>query len=327
MNLKLAGLFLSLFINGVMAAVDSKVSEGVNAVSPLLTNDIPVLNSSGDEPGVLKQLSLKVQSREKDKMDIWKKVRLCETCHAGNMVNQNGYLPVLQGQNLQYLYSKLLQFKNNRRSHHPLQSYLESLTDDGLMDISNFYSRQDSPLQQVLVLDDFQFVDQRNRLVTLRECAECHGVDGNGDQLVPAISGQNKKYLSYRIREIADNTSRVHLSSNAPVSCNLKDVDIRRSRQLASLLSVVIDKNRVEQGAEVFRQKCAECHSVEDKTVQAVATPSNWSRHLLSGTQPLVNRALSAYQHKFTQRRYLSIGQNEMKNAIHYMVRQLMVSQ
>ncbi|MBT3724901.1 MAG: hypothetical protein HOB14_02410 [Gammaproteobacteria bacterium] len=330
--MRLILLFLLLISDGVLAAVNHQ-AEYADDVSPVSVLDlkIPVNRLPGDELGLLKQLTLKTHSSEENLQHLWNRVKQCESCHSLDMYARNGYLPILQGQNLEYLFSKLLMFKNNRRSFHPLGSYLESLSNNDLMDISYFYSRQQSDLGRTLVPADIQItfdqkLDRPGQAVSIQGCSECHGVTGNGGQLIPSISGQNKNYLSYRIREIADEDSRVHFTSDAPVSCKIDIINVRQSRQLASLLSVVVDQQSVEQGAAVYRSKCAECHDAGQSDEESSEQAVNWSRHLLLGTRLLVYNAQVGGQHKYIEKGKTTFSRNEMKHAIHYMINELLSS-
>jgi len=316
--LVLPGLF---FCSGVLAAVINLQSEQIDDIAS--TVDVPVTKSPEAELSFLKQLSLKTHSSEEDRQHLWKRVKSCEGCHSYQMYTGNGYLPILQGQNLEYLFSKLLMFKNNRRSHHPLGRYLESLSSQDLMDISYFYAEQLSDLKRNLVSAKLSDQIDSSGVASIDGCAECHGVAGNGGQLIPAISGQNKNYLSYRIREIADEQSRVHFTSDAPLSCKITDVNVRQSRQLASLLSVVVDQQSVAQGEEVYRLKCVQCHGAEQDSEVSSAQATDWTRHLLQGTRLLVYKTQFGNQHKFIENRDVSFSLNEMKHAIHYMIDQL----
>ncbi|MCK5666921.1 MAG: hypothetical protein KAI17_25715, partial [Thiotrichaceae bacterium] len=204
--MRLILLVLLFFSNGVLAAVNH-LSENADDVSPASVSElkIPVTRLPGDELSLLKQLTLKTHSSEENLQHLWNRVKQCEGCHSLDMYARNGYLPILQGQSLEYLFSKLLMFKNNRRSFHPLGSYLESLSNNDLMDISYFYARQQSDLNRTLVPADIEITfdqqfDRAGQTVSIQSCSECHGVSGNGGQLIPSISGQNKNYLSYRIR-------------------------------------------------------------------------------------------------------------------------------
>lgn len=329
--MKLIALLTLFYCHGLLAVVDELVNKTDDSMTPLvLPSEIPVTRLPSAELSLLNQLKLKTHSREESRQHIWNRVRQCEGCHAYNMYSGNSYLPILQGQNQEYIYSKLLMFKNNQRSFHPLGRYFEILSSKDLMDVSSFYADQFSDLKRSLVPVDFPQVtgSSLQEVVSVQDCSDCHGEAGNGSQLIPAISGQNKKYLSYRIREIADNSSRVHFASEAPVSCKIKNISIRQSRQLASLLSVVVDDQRVEQGANVYRSKCAQCHEADnsDNTVQRQVQADNWSKHLFKGTRLLVHDTLQANQHKFIRGRNYYFSQNEMEDAIHYMIFQLQQS-
>jgi len=319
--MKLIVLLSLFFCHGVLATVINLQPEQIDDTVSVI--EVPVIKSPEAELSFLEQLSLKTHSSEEDRQHLWERVNPCESCHSYQMYTGNGYIPILQGQNLEYLFSKLLMFKNNRRSHHPLGRYLDSLSSQDLMDISYFYAQQLSDLKRDLVSANLSVQTDPVGVASIDECAECHGVSGNGGQLIPAISGQNKNYLSYRIREIADEHSRVHFSSDAPVSCKIKDVNVRQSRQLSSLLSVVVDQQSVEQGAEVYRLKCVQCHDVKQSGEESSQQSVNWTRNLLQGTRLLVYNTQFGSQHKFNGNHDIHFSQNEMKHAIHYMIDQL----
>ncbi len=317
--------FLLLFFCDGLLAVVYQQSDKVNTASPfpVVQAEIPVSKKNDAELGLLQQLKLKIQGAEENSRHLWNKVRPCEGCHAFNKYAGNSYLPILQGQNQQYLFSKLLMFKSDRRSRHPLSRYLELLSVADLMDISHFYAEQRSDLKRTLVLATVKRVDKydmtdRRQSALIRDCMECHGIEGNGGRLIPAISGQNRGYLSYRIREIADDRSIVHPGSDVPVSCKIKNVTVRQSRQLANLLAIVVDDSRVEHGAAVYKAKCAECHDDVSQELHA-----DWSEKMSQGTRLLVKDVLTGVQHKVVGGRFLSFSRIEVEDAIHYMIDQL----
>ena len=116
----------------------------------------------------------------------------CDVCHQLSASENNQFLPIIQGQNESYLASKIELFKNNKRSFHPFTSYFERLSDADIAMISQYYADAASTLNQPLI-----FAEEKNRNDELIACLKCHGDDGNGGELTPAISGQNMRYLAY----------------------------------------------------------------------------------------------------------------------------------
>ncbi len=254
---------------------------------------------------------------------IWDKVSRCEICHSLEVGYSNSYIPVLQGQKREYLYSKIKMFKENPLSRHPFPNFSRSLTQDEMIDISLYYSIQNSLLDLKLVQIDSQWRDEPKELDTsIQTCLDCHGSDGNGAGLIPDLSGQSRNYLSYRIREIASESSKIHIQSDAPVSCAISKVSILQSRWLANKLSLVVDSTRLSSGAKVYSNHCQSCHEKEGSNAPDLGSQFDWMNHLQSGIYDYADY-ISRYKHKDVselKRKFLS--RNQWADAVHYVLSQ-----
>lgn len=237
-------LYFFLSMSGdLAAATDSRAMLKFNLLEKL-ENPEKVVESVQEFSDLdnLKLLQIKSINRLKNNVQPARYPVLCESCHSKVQINGNSYLPILQGQNQEYLFSKILMFKNNARSFHPYPGFLQALTLNEMMEISLFYANQSSNLKYAVRASAFLIKSDSSNSLNLNLCVECHGVDGNGSAMIPSISGQNENYLGFRIREISGQGSRIHVSHDAPVNCQIPDVNIRQSKQLARQLSTNLDK-------------------------------------------------------------------------------------
>jgi cytochrome c553 len=285
--------------------------------------DILSDNASKEAIDPFTRLNFPVSDAFEIRRRAWDKVSRCEICHSLEVGYSNSYIPILQGQNREYLYSKIKLFKGNPLSRHPFPNYSQSLSQDEMIDISLYYSIQNSLKDLKLVQIDSQWRDEPKELDTsIQACLDCHGRDGNGVDLIPDLSGQSRNYLSYRIREIASGSSKIHIQSDAPVSCAIGKVSIMQSRWLANKLSLVVDSTRLSRGAEVYRNHCQSCHEKGGSNAPVLSRQFDWMNHLQSGIYHYADY-ISRHKHKDARelkRKFLS--RNQWADAVHFVLSQ-----
>lgn len=320
-------VFYVLFLSSVFAAVN----EAKPNVRPGFLNNNPQFQGSEfiskNRLDLLKQLHLRSKQLLHTQQNILKKVSMCDRCHASALHSQNSFLPILQGQNLDYLFSKILFFKQEERSYHPLQSVSQGLSIEDAMDISLYYANQSSDLNQTLAVS--KFPDNLPEVISaasIESCAGCHGINGNGERLIPVISGQNENYLSYRIREISRGDSKVHFGSMAAVNCEIPDVDLGGSKQLARILAMVLDNDRVSRGAEIYHQVCARCHNDGEQGAPKLSDKKSWSKRIRQGTRELVKNTVIGKSNMPLWGGDSRLSRNQLKDAIHFMIHQASLS-
>ena len=280
------------------------------------------------QPDLFQQLQLKAASEFKANLMPPASVRLCDSCHSRQQQQGNSYLPILQGQNQEYLFAKIISFKNNRHSRHPFPMYSNRLSEDEIMQVSLYYARQVSDLTKTQVVSVKQLVeDAEQQELSISSCADCHGVDGNGDQLIPAISGQNIRYLMYRIREIARQDSQVHLESVAAVDCRIPPVGLRESEALANQWAMVVDDQRAARGAGIYRDNCAGCHNHGEREAPILSEHQAWTARLRQGTRELVKSALIGKNNMPFWGGNIRLSRQQITDAIHYMIERISSSE
>jgi len=247
------------------------------------------------------------------------KITLCQTCHATRMHLTNSYLPVLQGQHYNYLLRKIELFQSNRQTRHPFPRYSRALSTGDMTDIASYYAAQPSHLTPLVKNETlFDLIDgQQDSAVSLHKCWSCHGDQTQSDGLIPYISGQNKNYLAYRIREIASHSSNVHITSGSDFSCEVPRLNIHQSRKLAAVLALVVNQEQALEGEAVFNHSCVRCHylgnqsTVVNVTKLVNAGVIDYARNIaLSGSAGIVHQNES-------------LSHSQWIDALHYLVSRL----
>ncbi len=290
--------------------------------------DIQLERHQQELPDLLRQLQLKANNELKADVNPPAVASLCDSCHSRQQQQGNSYLPILQGQNQEYLFGKILLFKSNRQSRHPFPLYSGKLTTDEIMDLSIYYSRQFSDLTKTQVVPVRELVDYAEQQeLSIDGCADCHGNDGNGDQLIPAISGQNIRYLMYRIRQISRKESHIHLDTVAAVNCYISSAGLRESEILANQWAMVVDQQRASRGAEIYRDNCADCHSQGKKGAPMLSEHDSWSHRLRQGTRELVKSTLVGKNDMPFWGGNIRLSRHQITDAIHYMIERISKSE
>ncbi len=165
-------------------------------------------------------------------------VESCAACHGvdGNSISTDW--PNIAGQNQRYLYEQLKYFRDGDRMNALMMSvtpYLQTLTDDDLLDIAAFYSGNNAAVGQAkddeeLLALGAQLYRFGNIKKQIPACTSCHAVYGQGNRLAgyPAVAGQQVGYLTsslkaYRSKERNSGESSLVMQGIAE---NLSDYEI-----------------------------------------------------------------------------------------------------
>jgi cytochrome c553 len=151
-------------------------------------------------------------------------IQYCATCH-----HRSGWgsgpreVPSLAGQQDSYLLEQLLQFSNLERKKDEMHAVVEKPQIDSpqsLRDVSAHIA--DRPRNPRTDRGDGTQLLTGGR-VYAQSCATCHGRNGEGDRndLIPAIGGQQYGYLLVRLRHFAQQHGAVELGSAEPAVVNL----------------------------------------------------------------------------------------------------------
>jgi cytochrome c553 len=151
-------------------------------------------------------------------------IQYCAACH-----HRSGWgsgpreVPTLAGQQDQYLLEQLIKFSTRDRSKpemHDVVTRPEIDSPQAMRDVSSYVAaRPHNPKSDRG--DGTQLTIGEH--VYTQTCVICHGTrgDGNRDDLIPAIGGQQYSYLLVRLRHFAQDHQSQERQSLAPAVVNL----------------------------------------------------------------------------------------------------------
>ena len=127
-------------------------------------------------------------------------------------------VPRLRGQHPEYIVSALQEYKKGERSHPTMHAHASSMSDQDMEDIAAYLSGEQvkpagKPAGTV-------------PSVVTNVCAQCHGVDGVGNQgIYPTIAGQHADYIEHSLEGYRKGTRKNSLM--APMAAQLKPEEIK----------------------------------------------------------------------------------------------------
>ena len=165
-------------------------------------------------------------------------VESCVACHGvdGNSISTDW--PKLAGQNQKYLLEELKHFRDGERNNVLMMAvipYLQTLSDQDLLDIAAFYSKYNANVgqakndEELLALGTqlYRFGDFKKQIPA---CTSCHAVYGQGNRLAgyPAVAGQQIGYLTSTLKAYRSKERNAGESSLAmqAIAENLSDYEI-----------------------------------------------------------------------------------------------------
>jgi cytochrome c553 len=122
----------------------------------------------------------------------------CDTCHAASI--ENTEFPSLHGQNANYLYKQLRDYKSGNRVNAIMAGMAAGLGNQDMADIAAWYSQQPAVgfAQSVSASSDdtIRLVERGDPRRLLTPCEVCHAKGGEGTTIDnPVLAGQKAGYL------------------------------------------------------------------------------------------------------------------------------------
>ena len=129
---------------------------------------------------------------------------ICALCHGQNGEGATRDVTRLAGQNAGYLSHALSMFKAGARDGVMMQNIARSLSDAEIIQLADYFSKQNTPLVDAAVFVPPQRLLAGKRIAetgvaTVPACFGCHAADGKGQGArFPAIAGQTAKWVQDR---------------------------------------------------------------------------------------------------------------------------------
>ncbi|MDR9499469.1 MAG: c-type cytochrome [Hydrogenovibrio sp.] len=141
---------------------------------------------------------------------------MCASCHGENGQSPSRNFSSLNGQTPEYTMKMMLDYRDARRWEDYGQANImvklaQAMSDQEIADVAAFYADQslsDWEIQQNLSDERFKMADRlvrkgdASRLLV--PCSSCHGVNGQGNGITPALAGQVPEYFQRTMQAYKD---------------------------------------------------------------------------------------------------------------------------
>jgi cytochrome c553 len=131
------------------------------------------------------------------------KAATCSECHgAAGKLPQPG-VPILAGQNQEFLVLQLFYLREGLRDVPQMAGLFNGFTDRDLEDVAAYFGAQRIPKTDAARKPELQA--RGAELAKVLGCGSCHLADYRGQRHVPRIAGQREDYLVLALKSYRDN--------------------------------------------------------------------------------------------------------------------------
>lgn len=144
------------------------------------------------------------------------KARICTQCHSVDGVNPDPLVPILNGQNQNFLYNNGMQYTTGKRFDIVMAKVIGKVlpSEEDIADITAYYANL--PLMSGRKMSDSKIMTeealQGKGIFINRNCVFCHNDDDRKNKIyirkTAVIGGQNKAYLYKALKDIQEGIRR-----------------------------------------------------------------------------------------------------------------------
>src|SRR6266705_2279778 len=122
-----------------------------------------------------------------------RKAEACAACHGANGNPAVGQFPVLAGQTARYLYLKLKDIKEGRRSEPAMAPAVAKLSTQDMLDLAEYFAAQKP--KPIAFKSDAARVARGKKKAEEVLCTMCHLGGLSGQNEIPRVAGQHPEYV------------------------------------------------------------------------------------------------------------------------------------
>ena len=171
------------------------------------------------------------------------KVAMCIGCH-GIKGYQASFpevyrVPMISGQSAKYIVAALTAYKQGDRKHPTMRGIADSLSEQDINDIANFYAASGADASHTLADKPSREPNaQVAALLQKAACASCHGANFSKPiDVYPKIAGQHKDYLFAALRAYKTENNPTTGRNNAVMGAIAKQFSNAELKALANYVS------------------------------------------------------------------------------------------
>lgn len=163
------------------------------------------------------------------------KAAVCAACHGPTGNSTNPQFPVLAGQTARYIYLQLRDFKEGRREAASMQSMVQTLSREDMLDLAAFFAAQ-RPLDTGFKVDATKAQHGRAKAEETL-CTMCHLGGFKGQNEIPRVAGQHYEYIKKQLEDFKTKRRTNDAGNMTSVTSTLSDDDIEDLAQYVANLS------------------------------------------------------------------------------------------
>ncbi len=140
----------------------------------------------------------------------------CHLCHGEEGEASSAVYPRLAGQNRTYLVKQLKNFRDGKRKSDTMNEMAAGLTDEQIEALAEYFSSKPALSHRVrdkmfAAVGEYLF-KKGNKYSGIPACKSCHGEHGEGNEQLPRLAGQHKRYVSDQLQAFGE---RARTNDNA----------------------------------------------------------------------------------------------------------------
>jgi cytochrome c553 len=154
----------------------------------------------------------------------------CQHCHGLYGESSNVIYPRLAGQNKKYIIKQLHNFRSGEREG-TMNDIAVGLKDPEIDSLASYFSSQPA-LSHAVRDKDFVAVGwyiyhRGNTYSDVPACATCHGEKGEGNEKIPRLAGQHKRYIFDQLSEFTERDTKRSDPIMYSVASKLTEMEMR----------------------------------------------------------------------------------------------------
>jgi len=140
----------------------------------------------------------------------------CHLCHGEEGEASSAVYPRLAGQNRTYLVKQLRNFRDGKRKSDTMNEMAAGLKDEEIEALAEYFSNKPALSHRVrdklfAAVGEYLF-KKGNKYSGIPACKSCHGENGEGNEQLPRLAGQHKRYVSDQLQAFGE---RARTNDNA----------------------------------------------------------------------------------------------------------------
>ena len=157
----------------------------------------------------------------------------CSHCHGKKGEASNSIYPRLAGQHSIYLEKQLRNFRDGIRKDEIMNEMAKDLTDEDINALAGYFGSQPVQSHRIrsskksLAAVGYYIFHEGNEFSEIPSCASCHGEHGEGNENLPRLAGQHKRYVASQLEAFHE---RERTNDNAimhSIAKNLTELELQ----------------------------------------------------------------------------------------------------